>query len=102
MTVTEILPAALSLVSMAGTGWSCADPSQPVCTRTDALSGGSTYAPIIVTVNVSASATDQLSNRASVVGGGSNAAGAEDFTIVTPPAAGGSSSHAGQALAQGR
>jgi len=101
VTVTELLPAALSLVSMAGTGWSCAGPAQPVCTRTDALSGGSSYAPIIVTVNVSASAT-QLSNRASVIGGGSNAAGAEDFTIVAPPAAGGSSSHAGQALAQGR
>lgn len=90
VTVREILPAAVSLVSMAGTGWTCAAPAQPVCTRSDALSGGSSYAPITVTVNVSASAPDQFSNQATVTGGGSSAAGTQDFTIVTPAVAAGS------------
>lgn len=90
VTVREILPSTLSLVSMAGSGWTCAAPAQPVCTRSDALSGGALYAPITVTVNVSASAPDQLSNQASVTGGGSTAAGTQDFTMVVPAVAAGS------------
>ena len=81
-TVTETLPAGLTLVSMAGTGWTCTPA--PTCTRSDALNGGSSYPAITVTVDVSATAPGQLTNQASVSGGGGNIAGAEDLTIVAP------------------
>ncbi len=90
VTVSEILPAGLTLASMAGSGWTCPAPMAPTCTRSDALGGGSSYPPITVTVNVSAAAPAQLTNRASVSGGGSAPAGAGDLTIVAassrPPA----------------
>jgi uncharacterized repeat protein (TIGR01451 family) len=79
VTVTETLPAGLTLVSMAGSGWTCAAPT---CTRSDALSGASSYPAITVTVNVPATAPGQLSNQASVSGGGGNVAGAEDLTVI--------------------
>jgi hypothetical protein len=81
--VTEILPAALGLVTMAGSGWTCSAPAAPTCTRSDALSGGSSYPEITVTVNVSATATAQLTNEATVSGGGGNIALTEDLTIVS-------------------
>src|SRR5439155_845039 len=54
VTVTETPPSGLALASMAGTGWIC---SANTCTRSDALSGGASYPPITVTVNVGAAAT---------------------------------------------
>jgi uncharacterized protein (TIGR03437 family) len=85
VTVTEILPAGLTLASMAGAGWTC---TAPTCTRSDALNGGSSYPPITVTVNVAATAPAQLTNQASVSGGGANtAARATDFTLIGPPSA---------------
>ena len=92
VTVTEALPSALTLVSMAGAGWTCAAPAQPACTRSDALNPGSSYPAITVTVHVSANSPGQLSAQVAVSGGGGSAVGAGDFTIVTPtPAAGVSS-----------
>ncbi|HEY6390477.1 MAG TPA: SBBP repeat-containing protein [Bryobacteraceae bacterium] len=79
MTVTDTLPSGLTLVSMAGTGWSCA---ANVCTRSDALAGGASYPVITVTVNVSATATSPRVNQVSVSGGGSATANASDSTIV--------------------
>jgi sugar lactone lactonase YvrE len=81
--VTEILPAGLGLVTLAGSGWTCSAPAAPTCTRSDALSGGSSYPEITVTVNVSATATAQLTNEATVSGGGGNIALTEDLTIVS-------------------
>jgi uncharacterized repeat protein (TIGR01451 family) len=40
VTVLDILPSGLSLISMAGNGWNCAANS---CTRSDALAGGTSY-----------------------------------------------------------
>ena len=79
VTVTETLPVGLSLVSTAGTGWTCTGAT---CTRSDALAGGSSYPAITVTVNVSAGATSPLVNSVSVSGGGSVAASGTDSTIV--------------------
>src|SRR5208283_1047253 len=45
VTVTEEVPAGLTLVSMSGTGWSC---SGSTCTRDDALNPGASYPPITV------------------------------------------------------
>ena len=80
VTVTETLPSALTLVSMAGSGWAC----QPAtCTRSDSLAAGAAYPPITVTVTVAANAPLQLTNSVLVSGGGGFAAGAEDLTGVT-------------------
>jgi uncharacterized repeat protein (TIGR01451 family) len=81
VTVTETAPGGLMLVSMSGTGWSCGSAT---CTRNDALTGGSTYAPIAVTVNVAANATSPQVNQVDVLGGGSATANASDSTIVNP------------------
>src|SRR5580704_11151801 len=80
VTVTETVPSGLSLVSLAGTGWSCAANS---CSRSDALAGGASYPPITATVNVAASATSPQINTAGVTGGGSTAASASDSTNIT-------------------
>jgi len=79
VTVTEAPPAALTLVSMAGTGWTCATTT---CTRTDALAAGASYPTIAVTVNVAANATSPQVNAVSASGGGSATASATDSTVV--------------------
>jgi len=101
VTVTEILPAGLTLVSMAGTGWTCTGAA---CTRSDVLNGASSYPAITVTVNVSTSAPTQLTNQASASGGGAPALGrATDLTVIaasgTPQPTGGiaNAASAGQA-----
>ena len=80
VTVTENLPAGLSLVSMtASPPWNC---SSNTCTRSDALAGGAGYSPITVTVNVASSATSPLTNHATVSGGNSSSATATDLTNI--------------------
>jgi uncharacterized repeat protein (TIGR01451 family) len=65
VTVTEAVPSGLTLVSMSGSGWTCANPS---CTRTDVLP----------------SATSPQANAVSVSGGGSvNANTTDSTTIIT-------------------
>ncbi|MDP8979506.1 MAG: carbohydrate binding domain-containing protein, partial [Acidobacteriota bacterium] len=76
VTVTETLPPGLTLVSMSGTGWTCA----ATCTRADILNPGSSYPPITVTVNVAANASSPQVNMVSVNGGGS----ASDSTTIVP------------------
>lgn len=63
--VYETLPQGqgLTLVSMAGTGWSCANV---YCTRFDNLTGGGNYDPITITVNVSATAPATVRNQVTV------------------------------------
>jgi uncharacterized repeat protein (TIGR01451 family) len=88
VTVTETVPAGLTLASMSGTGWTCVGNA---CTRSDALSGGVSYPAIAVTVNVNANATSPQVNAVSVSGGGAAAANASDTTTITgtnqPPVA---------------
>jgi hypothetical protein len=83
VTVTETAPDGLSLVSMAGTGWTCggANPAN-VCTRSDVLAGGASYPAITVSVNVAADATSPQVNMVGVTGGGSAPANASDSTII--------------------
>jgi len=80
VTVTETVPAGLTLVSMSGTGWNCSNTS---CTRSDALAGGTNYPGITVTVNVSNLAQSPQVNQVSVSGGGSTAANASDPTVIS-------------------
>ncbi len=93
VTVTDTVPSGLTLVSMAGDGWTCPSGGS-TCTRNDALAGGNNYQPITVTVNVSASATSPQLNVASASGGGSAAVptvtdstliGSCTYTLTPPP-----------------
>jgi hypothetical protein len=87
-TVTDTLPAGLTLVSMAGTGWTCSANS---CTRSDALAAGASYPVITVTVNVASNAAASVTNSVSVSGGGSaTATGTNPTTITTSGGGGGS------------
>ena len=79
VTVTEVPPTGLSLVSMAGAGWTC---SGNTCTRDDALAAGNSYPAITVTGNVASNAPSPLLNAVTVSGGGSVTFGASDSTVV--------------------
>ncbi len=79
VTVTDKIPTGLTLVSMAGTGWTCTADS---CHRTDALAVGKSYPAITVTVNVSATAPSSVTNGVTASGGNSPAASATDPTTI--------------------
>lgn len=82
-TVTETAPTGMTLVSMAGTGWSCVSGGN-TCSRNDSIGPGGSYPPITVTVNVSATASQPLTNSVGVSGGSAGTATANDVTgIVT-------------------
>ena len=81
VTVNDNVPAGLTLISMAGTGWTCVSTA---CTRSDALASGASYPAIIATVNVTSTATSPQVNAVSVSGGGSVTANASDPTTVLP------------------
>jgi uncharacterized repeat protein (TIGR01451 family) len=81
VTVTEFIPEGMTLSSMAGPGWTC---SGSTCTCTDPLSGGVSYPPITVTVNVSSTAPAQVTNQVTVMGGGSPLSGVQDLTVLSP------------------
>jgi len=81
--VTETIPSGLSLVSMAGTGWTCAAGT---CTRSDALAGGASYPPITVTVNVAGNATSPQVNAVRLSFGISGSANTTDSTIINSSA----------------
>jgi len=86
VTVTETLPSGLTLVSMAGTGWTCPGTAANNCTRSDSLNSGASYPAITVTVNVAANAGTPLANSVSVSGGASATATATDPATIAPPA----------------
>ncbi len=80
VTVTEVLPVGLALVSMAGTGWTCGGNT---CTNGSVLAGGESYPAITVTVNVAGNAPAQVTNQVNVAGGGGSApAAAVDPTTI--------------------
>jgi uncharacterized repeat protein (TIGR01451 family) len=79
VTVTETLPSGLTLVSMAGTGWTC---TTNTCSTSNVLAAGSSYPAITVTVNVTSNASSPQVNQVSVAGGGSAPANASDSTTI--------------------
>jgi uncharacterized protein (TIGR03437 family) len=81
VTVTEAPPSGLTLVSMAGTGWTC-PAGGTTCTRSDVLAAGSSYPAITVTVNVAANSTSPQVNTVAVSGGGASTSQATDSTNI--------------------
>src|SRR5262249_1984836 len=69
-----------TLVSMSGSGWSCASNA---CSRSDVLAAAGSYPAITVTVNVLPNATSPQNNQVSVSGGGSATASVGDSTVIT-------------------
>ena len=83
ITVAEAVPAGLTLLSLAGSGWTC--PVQgATCTRGDPLPAGESYPPITVSVSVAPDAPPTLTNQVTVTGGSSQPASANDLTNINP------------------
>ncbi|MGA2716972.1 MAG: FG-GAP-like repeat-containing protein, partial [Bryobacteraceae bacterium] len=80
VTATEVLPAGLTLISMAGAGWNCAANT---CTRFDSLAPGASYPAITVTVNVASNAPSQVTNQVTVSAGNQGAVASGDATAIT-------------------
>ena len=84
VTVTETVPAGLTVASMTGMGWSC-PAGGSTCARSDGLPAGTDYPAITVSVNVGANAGSPQVNSAAVAGGGSASASATDSTMIIVP-----------------
>ena len=84
--VTETPPSGITLVSMAGSGWTCL-PSGNSCSRNDSLPAGYSYPSIAVTVDVDTAATSPQLNQASVAGGDSMTGVTTDSTNIAAPIA---------------
>jgi uncharacterized repeat protein (TIGR01451 family) len=68
VTVTDTLPAGLTMTAIGGAGWSCAGLA---CSRSDRLGPHAAYPPIRVVVDVAASVPAVLTNTVRLTGGGS-------------------------------
>jgi uncharacterized repeat protein (TIGR01451 family) len=92
VTVTDTLPASLSLTDMSGPGWDCT-PAATTCKRSDALDPGASYPAITLKVDVAAGAPPAVTNEAAVSCGCEPAPAtannsAEDPTTIDPASAG--------------
>lgn len=84
VTVTDALPAGLTLTGLAGSGWTC-DTATVKCTRSDPLAAGADYPAITATVNVSLTAPPSVTNTAaleSVLDGNAGNNTDADATVV--------------------
>ncbi|HLJ17134.1 MAG TPA: right-handed parallel beta-helix repeat-containing protein [Bryobacteraceae bacterium] len=81
VTVSESLPAAFTLVSISGNGWTCSNNTAS-CLRSDPLAAGSSYPAITVAVNVSGGASSPQVSSTSVSGGGAAATSCSDSIVV--------------------
>jgi uncharacterized repeat protein (TIGR01451 family) len=100
VTVSDTLPAGLTPTAASGTGWATSISGQTVtATRSDALTAGSSYPAIALTVNVANNAPPSVTNTAVVSGGGEtntgNDSASDPTTIVQLPDLTIAKSHAG-------
>jgi uncharacterized protein (TIGR03437 family) len=79
VTLNEVLPAGLTLISMTGTDWSCVGYS---CVTTTTEGGGSSFPPITVIASVNSNAPASVTNIVVADGGGSGAVVASDATVI--------------------
>jgi CSLREA domain-containing protein len=70
VTLTDNVPAGLVATAAAGPGWICGISPAVSCTRSDALAGGASYPPVVLTVNVDPDAPVSVTNTATIAGGG--------------------------------
>src|SRR5208337_4062256 len=86
VTLTDTLPSGLTATAISGTGWSC-NLGTLTCTSSTAVSGGGSFPPVTLTVNVSCTAPASVTNSATVSGGGNdNTETGKDPTTITPSA----------------
>jgi uncharacterized repeat protein (TIGR01451 family) len=89
VTVTDAVPAGLTLTAFSGTGWTF-NVGNRTCTRSDALAAGASFPAITVTISVASNAPSLVTNVVSVSGGNdSNPANnsTSDPTIINPSSA---------------
>jgi uncharacterized repeat protein (TIGR01451 family) len=84
VTVTDQLPAGLTLVAMSGVGWAC---TSNTCSRADPLGPGSSYPAITVTVNVQPGVGSSLTNMATAATNASTTTASDTVTISGGPPA---------------
>ena len=72
VSVTDPIPAGLTVTAISGSGWSCngVPAASLSCSRNDSLAAGGTYPPIIVTVAIDGSVSGEVENTSTVSGGG--------------------------------
>ena len=84
VTVQDLVPADLTPLSASGGGWACTVAGQTVtCTRSDALTAGSSYPAIAIGLSVTGDAATSLENQTSVSGGGEIEPGNDFATTQT-------------------
>lgn len=106
VTVTDFLPSALTATAITGSGWNCSTPPTQfiTCTRSDALSGASSYPAIVLTVSVNGGGPS-VTNTATVRGGGELNTlndSASDLTNITAPVLAITESHAPEPFTAGQ
>ena len=72
ITVTNEVPTGLVATSASGDGWSCAGTTTTTCTRKDVAPAHTSYPPITITVNVTATVPSSITNSPTVTGHGGN------------------------------
>ena len=89
VSVTDAIPAGMTVQAVAGAGWSCDPPAAAIrCVRSDALAAGAAFPPIVVTVLINT--VPPLPNGfvdTVVVSGGGDFNAANDTLTLAPPAA---------------
>jgi uncharacterized repeat protein (TIGR01451 family) len=88
--VTDALPAGLTFVSGAGTGWTCSAAAQDVtCTHPPPLNSGSSHPPLALTVAAAGTAAPSVTNTAVVSSASFDVSAANntasDATVVVGP-----------------
>jgi hypothetical protein len=85
ITVTDALPANLTLASFNGTGWSCTGTTNVSCTHAGPLASGASLPVLTLTVNVGAGTPPSITNTAQVATSGelntTNNSGADTTTV---------------------
>jgi uncharacterized repeat protein (TIGR01451 family) len=89
VTVSNQLPAGMTMTSMSGTGWTNINLSNGTATRSGSLNVGASYPPLTVGFSVASNASSQLTNQVTVSGGGDgnalNNSGNLTWSVLTGP-----------------
>jgi len=70
VTVSNQIPAGMTITSMNGTGWTNINLSNGTASRSGSLNVGASYPPLTVGFSVASNASSQLTNQVTVSGGG--------------------------------